>query len=261
MVAALLMCVATVAAQTPHIEAMKALSKPKLADGAEQIEFDRLDYSLGEISEDDLLVKGEFVVRNSSDKPIVIVRAVASCSCVTVEYPTSPIEAKGEAVIEFSYNPKGYPGKINRRIMLYTNFSDLSPTAILTISGFATASSDLSLLYPYSIGQLRLRQPSVTFRDAERVSVERIVCVNDSKQPIRLRTLDFQLPEGLSFRTEPEVIEVSAEAEIVISHNPQLWQGEAASFPLVVDGVNVAPSQRTIDIQFEYKKDSNEKSY
>ncbi|MFI3285833.1 MAG: DUF1573 domain-containing protein [Rikenellaceae bacterium] len=246
---------ATVAvAQTPHIEKMLKIANPDLASGAEQIHFSSLNYDLGEISEDDPVVSGEFKMLNKGSEPIVILRATASCSCVTLQYPKTPIIEGQEATIQFRYNPKGYPGKINRRVMLYTNLSESAPTAVLTISGEATPSQDNSLHYPYSLGELRMRQPSVTFRDANNPSVERIVCINDSPGAMRLKVLDFQLPAGLSFRTEPEVIEAGATAEIVISHDPKLWQGGAESFPLVVSGVNVSPSRRTIDVQFEYKR-------
>ncbi len=250
----LILGVVTTAAQTPQIEQLLKLANPELAEGADGLKFNSLNYDLGQISEDDPVVSGEYTLHNEGSEPIIILRSTTSCSCVSVEHPTQPIMAGAKATIKFRYNPKGYNGKINRRIMLYTNLSERAPSALLTISGEASPSKDNSLHYPYSLGEIRMRQPSVTFRSADRASVERILCVNDSDRAVRLSVLESQLPEGLTFRSEPELIEAGATAEIVISHDPLLWRGGASSFPLIVSGVNVAPSKRTIKVQFEYKK-------
>ncbi|MFI3317205.1 MAG: DUF1573 domain-containing protein [Rikenellaceae bacterium] len=255
MVVALLLGVATLHAQSvdPRRELIRKLETPDLAAAADKLIFESHNYSLGEISEDATDAKGYFTFRNSGDKPIVITKATTSCSCVVVSYPKSPIGAGQSATIEFHYSPKGYPGAINRRILLYTSLSSSKPSAVLSVGGYVNDSSDLSGQYPYSLGQLRMRQPSVTFERLPRAQVERILCINDGASPLKLSTMKGQLPEGLSFSSDPEVIAAGAQADLVISLDPTKWNGKSDSYPIIVEGLNVAPSKRTIYVKFEDK--------
>lgn len=255
MVVALLFGSAALHAQSadPRHDLIRKMENPDLAEGADKLIFNKSTYSLGVISEDETKVVGSFTFRNTCGEAIVITKATTSCSCVSVSYPKSPIGDGQSAVVEFSYLPKGYPGAINRRILLYTSLSSTSPSALLTISGEATPSEDLSGLYPYSLGALKLRQGSVTFASQSEAQVERILCVNDGDSPLQLGVMKGQLPSGLSFRTEPAVIEAGAEADLVISFDPKSWNSKGNNYPIILEGLNVAPSKRTIYVKFETK--------
>ncbi len=240
-----------VKAQESQLDRILKAANPSVAQGSEAISFESKAVSLGVISEDATNVKGSFKFSNQCDKPLVIVKVVVTCSCVKVDFERRPIVVGGSGEIKFHYSPKGYPGSINRRLMVYTNLSESSPTAILTISGDVTPSNDHSLNFPYAMGDLRLRQKQVSFRDAEQQSVERILVINDGERPLHLGVLGA-LPAGLSFSTEPAVIAPGAEADLVVKFDPKVWRGESMSYPLVIDGLNVSPLQRTISVNFQY---------
>ncbi len=245
-------------AQSPRLEKILSIANPTLAEGAEQIIFDTHDLSLGLISEDDTDVKGSFTLSNDSDSPIIITRIAVSCPCVDVNYTKRPLMSGESTKIDFSYAPKGFPGRINRRLTIYTNLSQSKPSALLTISGEVEPSKDHSGLYPHSCGVLRLRQPQVSFTSGSERAVERIVVFNDSPKALRLGVLG-SLPAGLSFATDPEVIAPNSEAEIVISHDPTLWRSKAPSYGVIIDGLGVAPSMSTIEVNFNYlNKQNNE---
>lgn len=237
-----------------RVEAMRRIASPTLAQGSEALSFGSHHADLGSISEDDSCIEGEFEFVNCGEREIAITRATASCSCLSLALPQGSIAAGESATIGFKYSPAGYSGRIDRRILVYSSLSDSSPSAILTIGGVASASNDNSRHYPFSLGELRMRQEVVRFSSHESQSTERIACINDSQSPIRLSVLASQLPVGLRFWCEPEVIEVGAVADIVVWHDPAVWQGEATTFPLIISGLNVPPSRRTLKIEFEYKK-------
>ncbi len=230
---------------------LRRIAHPQRADGAEMLEFDSCTLSLGEISEDCGSVQGSFSFVNHSPEAIVLLRATASCSCVVVDYPKEPIESGARARVDFRYYPKGYAGAINRRILLYTSLSEQLPSALLQIEGYTTPSADVSSRYPYPMGQLKLRQAGVTFRGGDpRAQVERIAAINDGTTPLRLRVMQ-PLPAGLSFTTDPEVIPAGESGDLVIAFDPSRWSELVASYPIIIDGLSVAPSRRTIYVKFE----------
>ena len=72
--------------------------------------------------------------------------------------------------------------------------------------------------YPVYIGNtLRLKRKDwqVRILSREGRQVERFVCVNTGKQPLRLSAL--LLPEYIHFHTEPEIISPGIEADMVLS--------------------------------------------
>ncbi len=232
---------------------IRKLENPVLAEGADKLIFESCNYSLGTIEEDATDVRGSFTFKNSGDIPIVIVKATTSCSCVAVDYPKNPIRVGQSATVEFHYSPKGYPGAINRRILLYTSLSSTTPSALLTIGGEVTPSRDLSSQYPFSLGELKMRQAGVTFSSSSKPQVERILCINDGESTLKLGVMSGQLPAGLSFKTEPTSIPAGEKADIVISFNPAMWSGRGDNYPIIIEGLNVAPSKRTIYVKFEDK--------
>ena len=79
---------------------------------------------------------------------------------------------------------------------------------------------------------------------------ERILCGNSSDKPLRLSA--SQLPAFAAFRTEPEVITPGSEADIVVTIDSSLIpadKGSSFTFPLVIEGVEGQPSERTLNIK------------
>ncbi len=242
---------ATAQSEEERREALQRIANPDLASGAEGLEFTSLTCDLGRISEDDSLVHGEFSFENHTPQPIVILRAKSSCSCVAVDYSLDVIEVGESATVRFSYLPKGYPGEISRRILLYTSLSESKPSALLTVEGYAEVSTDLAESYPYAIGALRMRQPTVSFDGGQVRQVERIMAINSGDTPLTLGAMSGQLPAGLSFWCEPQRVEAGESVDLVFAMDRDLWQGVSESYPVVVDGIDLPPSRRTIFVKIK----------
>ena len=59
-----------------------------------------------------------FVVRNVSDNPVQIVRIVHECSCTTASKGDLMIPPHGEERITFTFNSRGYGGKVDKTCAL-----------------------------------------------------------------------------------------------------------------------------------------------
>ena len=60
------------------------------------------------------------------------------------------------------------------------------------------------------------------------------------------------IPEFATFRTEPEVISPGSEADIVITIDASLIpveKGRSFTFPIIIEGVEGQPSDRTLNIK------------
>ncbi len=256
MTALLMLLLAGAASAQPIVSRAKldSIANPALAANAQSVRFDRTTHHYGTRSEDEESLVCSFDWVNQSDKPVVITHVKTSCSCVVADYARQPIPAKGRSTIRVVYHPKGHPGYINRRIMVYTHLSATQPTAILTLSGSITPSADQSANFPYALGALRLKQNRVNFRSPAQYGVERILCLNHSDQPLRITAMQAMLPEGVTLRCEPETIAPHAEADLIvrIETDKVCPQGQPRQFPIILEGVDTPPSQRRITVHIEF---------
>ena len=79
---------------------------------------------------------------------------------------------------------------------------------------------------------------------------ERILCGNSGDKPLRLSALI--IPKFATFRTEPEVIQPGSEADIVVTINTSeipVERGKSFTFPIIIEGVDARPSDRTLNIK------------
>ena len=102
------------------------------------------------------------------------------------------------------------------------------------------------------MGTLRLKPNQLEFREiaAGKQPSERILCGNSGDKPLRLSALI--IPKFATFRTEPEVIQPGSEADIVVTVNASLIpaeKGKSFTFPIILEGVDARPSDRTLNIK------------
>ena len=84
---------------------------------------------------------------------------------------------------------------------------------------------------------------------------ERILCGNSGDKPLRLSAL--VIPKFATFRTEPEVIQPGSEADIVVTVDASLipaGKEKTFTFPIIIEGVDARPSDRTLNIKVNYTK-------
>lgn len=81
-------------------------------------------------------VSHDFVFRNDGAVPLVVMRAVTSCSCVKASFDKKPVAPGATGVIRVVYQPlKSEPGTFHKVIQIYSNSA--SERDLLTVSGNA----------------------------------------------------------------------------------------------------------------------------
>lgn len=96
-------------------------------------EFTPMSHDFGTIKEADGPVSYTFEFKNTGNKPLIIVDAVASCGCTRPEYPTKPIKPGKKGKVKVTYSPVGRPGAFRKTVKVKTNGTEKVST--LTISG------------------------------------------------------------------------------------------------------------------------------
>lgn len=75
----------------------------------------------------------DFKLKNQGEKPLVINDVVASCGCISVDYPKQPIAAGKDALIKITYKAEK-PEYVNKILMVYAN---IESAVRLTVKGNA----------------------------------------------------------------------------------------------------------------------------
>ena len=199
--------------------------------------------NMGEVADSDK-VNGYFTLRNTTTEAIEITEIRSSCSCLKVVTPITRIEAGESVTLRAEFNPSGRNGGFSIPILLYTPLDSKHPTVRLTVEGSVIATDEWSHL-PERIGTLRLSRKSVTFdRDTR---TERIAVVNVGERPISLSAQPTI--EGITLRTEPELLQPNAEGDIVITYSPTTEPMRDIETAIIVEGCGTArPSERMIKI-------------
>ena len=213
---------------------LDSLAHPATAAGAEAMRFERTQIDAGHIGEDDTPPSYTFKWHNAGTAPLVITRVQTTCGCAAATYGRQPVRAGSEGTVTVTYHPKGHPGSFDRRI----------------------TDGD----YPYAMGALRLKQQSVRLAP-ERLQNERIECLNTGGKAMRPRCDEHLLPPGITFRCEPATLAPGAKGDLVIGFDPaQATRRPPVQLPLILEGPDVPPSGRTLQIRFEETEKETDKN-
>lgn len=99
-----------------------------------RMQFEAQVHDFGEIARKGGDVAHDFVFRNKGDRPLVVLRAVTSCSCVKVSFPKRPVAPGQSGTIRIVYQPhKSEPGAFNKVIQIYSNAA--GGCDVLTVQG------------------------------------------------------------------------------------------------------------------------------
>lgn len=237
----------------PQAQIDSLLNPSLMKQAACIVRFDRTVIDMGTLTEDDVPVTYRFAYTNVSNRPLVIARAVSTCSCVTTHFHTESLQPGKMQTIELTFHPKNHLGTIDTDVFVYLA-SEKAPVARLALIGSVLPGKDEWVRYPYAMGKLRLKQSTLTFAEVlpGRCSTERILCGNSGETPLQL-TAPI-LPPYATFRTEPAVIPPGEEADIVVTIDAsQIPAGakEELTFPLIIEGVSTRPSDRTLNIKIK----------
>ncbi len=230
-------------------EKVESVANPKLSPLSASLKFDVKDIKAPVMNEDDPPADFTFRFRNVGDKPLKIHKIISTCTCAKAVAEHTEIQPGREGSIKLTYNPKGHPGKFNRRVFVYCDTTS-NPAAVLTLSVEVDNSGDLSGLYPVQMGKIRLRRSQANFH-ADKRAEESLRFINLSGKPLKLEAEEMFLPSCLSFRTEPEVVEDSKEGMIVISYDPEKGKPATREIPLILKMQGTRPSEATIKVIIE----------
>lgn len=91
------------------------------------------EHDFGYIKEAKGAVSHTFELKNTGDKPLVIMQVVTSCGCTRPEFPTKPIKPGKTAKIKVTFNPAGRSGAFMKPVKVKTSGDEGRTT--LTIRG------------------------------------------------------------------------------------------------------------------------------
>ena len=230
-------------------ETLDSLANPAV-EAAGTMKFERTKIDAGTIGEDDAPSEYIFRWRNEGDEPLVVLDVRTGCGCAAAKYDRRPVKSGEEGAITVVYHPKGHPGFFSRKISVYTQNGG-GPSAVLELTGRVTPSERPVHNYPHEMGPLRLKSNSVRM-SRERKSIETIEVFNAGDKELQLSVDTRLLPAGVTAEFVPPRLAPDSRGDIEIGFDPSK---AAASMPkqvpIIVEGINAAPSRRTIYLQFE----------
>jgi hypothetical protein len=226
-------------------EKIDNVADPRHSKDSAALEFDTRYMVAQPMNEDDAPSTYVFHFKNVSDAPVIIDRLMTTCSCATAKADRNKVMPGEKAEIAVRYNPKGHPGKFERRVFVYTSAGN-DPAAVLRLSVEVEKGADMSGEWPVQMGTIRLRRSEASFVNGQK-AVEKLRFINLSGRPLRLECEDAFLPECLTFRTHPQTVEDGQEGEIIISYDPTK-SGEREQMKVILKGLGVQPSRSSITV-------------
>ena len=225
---------------------LEEMANPRLSPDSACLSFDIRHIQAGTIRETDMPVRYVYRMSNTGSSSVRVQRLVSTCSCAQAVCDRTVIAPGDTARITVTYDPKGHPGKFERRIFVYTQEGN-TPSAVLKLSVTVDDGGDFSGMYRYLKGNIRLRRDTVEF-EAGKKGVEKIPFVNLSGSELRLGCDRMLLPGCLDIHTVPQVLKDKEEGEIVISFDPD--SGTVRERMLVVlKGTGAVPSASSITVK------------
>ena len=227
-------------------EKVESVANPRLSRDSAALAFDTRHIVAEPMNEDDAPKTFVYRLTNAGKEPLVIKRLVSSCSCAAAVAVKTEIGPGESSQIRVTYNPKGHPGRFERKVFVYTEGED-DPAAILRLSVNVSNGADMSREWPVQMGPVRLRRQEVTFSEGVK-AVEKMRFVNLSGKPLTLSCEEVFLPECLSFRTDPVTVADGEEGQIVISYDPSA-SGYRETMKVILKGLGLPPSKATISVR------------
>lgn len=194
-------------------------------------------HDFGAFDEDMGKVTSDFVLVNEGDAPLMIYAARASCGCTVPHYTTDPIAPGDSAVVKVTYDPAGRPGKFSKRVKVETNCDPAQN--ILTINGVVIgASNTLRARFPIEVGNLKLRNKTVTFGDINKGNTKTAFLDGYNQSNDTIRPIVTGLPQHITVSTSPEAVPPGEQVTFTFFYN----SARANDWGLTTDEVTVSPS-------------------
>lgn len=140
---------------------------------------------------------------NKGPEPTIISRVRPSCGCTGETHTEGEIAVGDTAVVNFTYNPQGRPGRFEKTIKVYTGLNNRLKT--IHIRGTVIGSPEtLRLDYPVEAGSLRLASNrleggAVKYGTSRHMFLTGYNMSNDTIYPVwecENAALDIDIPQG-----------------------------------------------------------------
>lgn len=239
------------------LEALLLVSLPSVTMAQnELLKFDRTLIDAGTMTEDDAPRTYIFTGRNVSRQTLHITQVKTTCGCTSSTVSIKELKPGAVFKVSITFTPNRYPGIINTGAFLYLREAAGTPAAKLALTGKVLPGADVWARYPHKMGALRLKQSKVSISDVKPGTQPsaRILCGNSGNKALRISSL--LLPPYARLSTEPEVLQPGDEADLVITiltDKIPSTMPTTFSFPVVLEGLDVRPSDRTIQVSVSRK--------
>lgn len=193
-------------------------------------------YDFGAFDEDTKEKIAEFKFVNTTDQPVAIVSATASCGCTVPKYDESNVSPGDTAVIKVIYDPSGRPGRFNKHVYVRTSASPERHK--LMIKGTVIGSAEtINGRYPASIGPLKFRTGAAMIGRVldGRVKMHYVDGYNQSSDTITPEILS--VPDFLNVTVQPESIPPGDLMNLEFKFNGDV----NGRWGLVSDSIAIAP--------------------
>ena len=227
-------------------EKIDNVANPRLSLDSAAFRFDTRHIVAEPINEDDAPSTYIFRFENVGQRTLNIDRLVTTCSCASASIDKKDVKPGERAEIAVRYNPKGHPGRFERRIFVYAS-GENDPAAVLKLTVNVENGKDLSGVWPVQMGPIRLRRSSVEFVRG-RKAVEKLRFINLSGEPLKLQCEETFLPECLDFAAD--MVEDGQEGEIVISYDPSK-PGAREQMKVILKDLGLPPTKATITVNIK----------
>ena len=118
-------------------EKVESVANPRLSRDSAALSFDTRHIVAEPMNEDDAPRTFVYRFTNAGKEPLAIKRLVSSCSCAAAVAVKTEIGPGESSQIRVTYNPKGHPGRFERKVFVYTEGED-DPAAILRLSVYVS---------------------------------------------------------------------------------------------------------------------------
>lgn len=227
---------------------LENVENPSLSDDASNLKFKVESIAADDMTEDGGIKIFTYTFKNIGTDTVRIDRLVTSCSCAMATYTQKSVAPGKDGEITVKYNPKGHPGRFERKIFVYTG-GYKSPSAVLRLKVNVEVGADLSGAYQVSMGKLRLRRAEVTFQRGS-ATVEKCACINVSDTPLKVTCNRYLLSSALTFKAEPEILQPGQEGTIVVEYDPSVKE-DRNDLLIMLNGLGVPPSQSVIKVKLK----------
>jgi hypothetical protein len=192
------------------------------APQAQQLQFQNLEYQVGNVSKDKSPIEYEFLFTNTGNTAVSIKKIVADCACSTASYPEEAVKPGQQSSIRVVFNPYR-AGPFEKYFSITT---DAQPSVYtLKLSGYIMppAQESASNLFVHQNGNLRFRFRNVNLGTiSNKVTISKRIEMYNSGDERIVFTQKMNMPPYIKvFFDSSHIIEPRRVGTIVVSYDPK----------------------------------------